>query len=378
MQAPDRCAEEDTAEPTRQGEDGVRDRQRRDAAQQQSTRSEAVGQDSGGVGAARIDEVHRHQEHRNPGRSEAGLLSPHQQERLRKPRHHEQHAEHRRRPERPRQATHVREAYRRGARRQRRSSPLRFLHPDDQHRDRERGGYHREPQHRPHLVDESHHQQHRQQRPGDRTRRIERLPQSVGRAPQSWLDQVRDQRVARRAAYPLAQPVDQSRHDHRAGAVRHRERRLGDGRQPIPRDRQPLAMPETVAEPAREHLRDQAGGLGQPLEQPESRHAHAEHRRQVVGQQGVDQLRRSVHQQRGQPERPDASRQLAQCRPMRHRFHGASVPETGRGLKRAATAARHAEQVRGDDARPEGRASRQSGGGGVPCGAFAACRNSAR
>jgi hypothetical protein len=79
-------------------------------------------------------------------------------------------------------------------------------------------GNHRHPEHQAKVILRRRHQRHRQQRPGKAAHRIQRLAQAIGRAANFRRRDVGDQRIARRAAYALADAVDKPRREHRADA----------------------------------------------------------------------------------------------------------------------------------------------------------------
>src|SRR6185437_15602222 len=89
------------------------------------------------------------------------------------------------------------------------------------------------------------------------------------------------------------------------------EERLGGGGEPVARYRERLALAERIRQPAGKHARDLRRRLGDALDQPKRSRACAERHHEKNGKQPVDQLRGGVHEQRGEPERPHASRQMS-------------------------------------------------------------------
>ena len=95
--------------------------------------------------------------------------------------------------------------------------------------------------------------------------------------------EVREQRVARRAADAFADPVREARADDPAHARREREQRFRERREPVAEHDELLALAEPVTQHAREHLRDRRGRLGEPFEQADRRDARAEHAHEEHG-----------------------------------------------------------------------------------------------
>ncbi len=90
----------------------------------------------------------------------------------------------------------------------------RFPDPEDDEQHREDRGDDRHPEHRAHVVGERDHQADREDRTDERTDGVHRLAQAKGPAAQRGGGDVGDQRVARRTAQPLADPVGKARAEH--------------------------------------------------------------------------------------------------------------------------------------------------------------------
>jgi len=124
------------------------------------------------------------------------------------------------------------------------------------------------------------------------------------RAHRGWGD-IGDEGVARRAADALADAVDEPGHEHQAGAGGEGEERLGQRAEAVAEDGERFAATPVVAQYAGEHPDDQRRRLGKPLDEANDEGARAECGDQEDRQQAVDELRRHVHQEADEPERPD-------------------------------------------------------------------------
>ncbi len=169
-------------------------------------------------------------------------------------------------------------------------------------------GNHRHPEHRAEIVRPQQHQPDRQQRPEEGADRVQRLAQPERRAAYLRRRDVGEQRIARRAAYTLADAVAQARGEDHAHALCQREHRLGDRAQAVAEQRQDFALAEIIAQRAGEHLHDQRGRFGQPLDHADRQHADAQRRHHEHRQQAVDHLGRDIHQQADKAEHPDTAR----------------------------------------------------------------------
>jgi hypothetical protein len=152
----------------------------------------------------------------------------------------------------------------------------RLADEQQQHRDGDGRRDHGDPEDGAERIGRGRHQRDREQRPGERADGVERLPETEGCAASPFRREVGDQSVARRAAQAFADTVEPARREDPAGAWREREQGLRQRREPVPRDRQQLALAEPVAERARKHFRDLRDSLGRPFEQADGGHARAE------------------------------------------------------------------------------------------------------
>jgi hypothetical protein len=191
---------------------------------------------------------------------------------------------------------------------------LRLIDAKDEDGDGQDRGDHREPQHGADVVVEQIHQADRQGRPERGADRVERLAKPERRAPHAGGREVRDQRIAGRAADSLADAIEETRHEHEPDRVREREQRLRRRREAIAEHGECLAPPERIGEPAGKHARDLCRRLGDPFDHTERGRARAERDDEKNREQSVDQLRGGIHEQRGQAERPHRSRQVLSAR----------------------------------------------------------------
>ncbi len=159
------------------------------------------------------------------GDGESGVRASQDQERFRKTRHREQRRDSREHPERLRQIarTQLDDAL------LRRLQMRRLLHRDPQHGDRDERGDHSEPHHQAQVPDEQDREPDREQRTGECTHGVERLPQAVGSAPLLRRRVVGNQRIARRPANALADAVDEACSENGNGRSSEREQRLAEG-----------------------------------------------------------------------------------------------------------------------------------------------------
>jgi len=139
---------------------------------------------------------------------------------------------------------------------------------------------------------------------------IHRAMEAEDPAARRLVGEASQQRVARRAPDALADAIDKARRDDPAQPGRERKDRLGEGRQSITDGGQQLSLAEPVGERAGENLHDHRGRFGDALDQPDRGHRGAEHGDEIKRQQRVDHLRRDVHEQADQAERPDAARNI--------------------------------------------------------------------
>ena len=182
--------------------------------------------------------------------------------------------------------------------------PVRLAHGEDDQRQRQEGGNDGKPEHGREVVCRPPHQGNGEQGAHEGADRVERLAQPKTRAAQIGRREICHQRVTGRAANALADPVDETRRHQPGDGWRQRKHRPGDGRQAVAGGREPFALAEPVRECAGEYLCDGGGRLGDAFDNTDRYHRRAKHRNQVDRQQGVDHLRRDIHQHRDETENP--------------------------------------------------------------------------
>ena len=187
--------------------------------------------------------------------------------------------------------------------------PVRLLHGENDQRQRQEGRNHGEPEHRLEVVGCPPHQGDGEQGAYECADRVERLAEAEARAAQIGRREVRHECITGSATNALADPVDETRRHQPGDGRRQRKHRLGESRETVAGDCEPFALAEPVRERAGEYLGDGGGGLGDAFDDADRHHRCAEHRDQIDRQQGVDHLRRDVHQHRDETEDPYARRE---------------------------------------------------------------------
>ena len=228
-----------------------------------------VGQFAKGIGACRVDQVHRHHHQRNECHGHAALLRTQHQECFAETRQCGNRSDGHDPPIGASKPGEIGALDGVGAART--DVALGFAHAKRQERNRQHARNHRHPKHRAEIVGPKQHQADTQKRAGEGAHGVERLAQAKGRSPQMARRDVGNQRVAWRAAHAFAHPVEQPRRHDEAGS-------RGDGKQGLRRCaqgvaeyRQALALAKVVAQGAGKDLDDQGGGFGQPFD-----HSHGE------------------------------------------------------------------------------------------------------
>ena len=174
---------------------------------------------------------------------------------------------------------------------------------DEQHAHHSR--HYRDPEHQAEVVTRCRHQCHGCKRPGESAHGVHRLAQPVGCAALFLRRDVGDQRIARCAAYALADAVEKARRKYRADSSGEREQWLGQRRQPIAQQHQRLATAEPVGEHPGEHLGDRSRGLGDAFDEAHRHCGRAQDGDQEHRQEAVDHLRGEIHGEAHQSERDD-------------------------------------------------------------------------
>ncbi len=147
--------------------------------------------------------------------------------------------------------------------------------------------------------------------PSDRTDGVERLPQAEGGAAQIGRRKIGNECIARRATDALADPVDEAGRRQPGDAGGQRKHRLGESGESIAERRQQLALAQIIAERAGKDLGDRGRRFRNAFDEADGERRGAEHRHQIERQQGMDHLGGEIHEQRHQPERPDAAGNFA-------------------------------------------------------------------
>ncbi len=206
-------------------------------------------------------------------------------------------------------------------------------HGENEKPHREEGRQNRHPEHELEVVVAAPHQQDRDRRAEEGPDRIERLPQPKCRPAQLGGCEIGDERVPRRAAYPLADAIEEARGDERVQVLRQRKSGLGQRRQAIADDGEELAPPEPIRERAGENLDDRRRRLGDAFDHAHLGHRGAERRDQIDREKRMDHLGGDVHQQRDEAQRPDALRDFSQALRRegkeRHRISGGGLRGEG-------------------------------------------------
>jgi len=132
---------------------------------------------------------------------------------------------------------------------------------------------------------------------------VERAQPAKRNTPALGGHRVSQQRITRRAAHPLAEPVAEAQRQHVRPGRGQAERGAQRVRQQVAGAGEGLATPEPVRSHAARESCQARGGLGQAFDQAEEDGRGPEHRRHERGQQRVDHLRADVVTERRRPHR---------------------------------------------------------------------------
>ena len=127
-----------------------------------------------------------------------------------------------------------------------------------------------------------------EERPDDGARVVHRAVKAEGQAALGRVRGVRDHRVARRAADPLADPVRQAYGEHLMPVGGEPEQRPRSSRQRVAEDDQPLAPPAPVGEVAGEEFEQAGDGFGRALYEADGDGRGAERDRRERSEQEAD------------------------------------------------------------------------------------------
>jgi hypothetical protein len=150
----------------------------------------------------------------------------------------------------------------------------------------------------------------RQERTDDGPRVIHGPVEAVDQAARAVVGRGGQQRVARRAADPLAGAVGEAQHQHDGPAGRQADERAYCRGEHVARQRDRLASPPPVRHAARRHLQHTAHRLRDPLDDAQRHRAGSEHAGQKERQQRIDGLGRGVGRQADPAEQPHRPRQV--------------------------------------------------------------------
>ncbi|ABA53387.1 200 kDa antigen p200, putative [Burkholderia pseudomallei 1710b] len=308
--------------------------QQQHAGRERRARAELVGHDADRIRGRRVRYAHHDHHGRDPCDVEPHLLRAQHEERLAEARERERGADQHDEPvatgKRAQRAPVQRRAERpRGGGRGRG-----LFDAEQDQRDRGERRHDREPQHRADVIGEREHQRDREQRPRERADGVHRLAQPEARAADLGRRDIGDERIARRAANALADAIEQPRGGDRRRPCRERKERLRQRGEPVAEQQQRLAPAQPIAERAGEDLDDHRGRLGRAFEHAERRDAHAHRRHEIDRQQRVDQLRRHIHAQADEAERPYGARNRRTGRGSGTCGHGQTLGERDGGRTR--------------------------------------------
>ena len=118
----------------------------------------------------------------------------------------------------------------------------------------------------------------RQKRPEDGPRLVEAPMQTKGSAAPLRRRQSREQGVARRPAYRLAEPLDDTEGEHLTGRAHEHEHYFGERRQAVAEDGDRFPLTEAIGKISRRHVERGGGKVGNALDGPEDERARAEYR----------------------------------------------------------------------------------------------------
>ena len=154
----------------------------------------------------------------------------------------------------------------------------------------------------------------REERPGDGAGVIHRAVEAEDAPPRVRRGEVREHRVARRAADALAEAIGETDREHLRPGRRDRDQRPHRRRQAVAAEHELLRRAPAIGQPARDDLEDAVGRFGGPLDHAERHRARAEHPRQEQRQQRIHHLGRGVGEEAHPPEQPHGPRQAKRGR----------------------------------------------------------------
>ncbi len=163
--------------------------------------------------------------------------------------------------------------------------------------------------HRPHVRGPRREQPPGEDRPQHRSRVIHAPLQSEGAPPQLRRRHVGDERVARRRAEPLPQPVHHPQPDHLPRRARDGDDGPHHHRNEIAEHDHRPAQARPVGQSPRPELHECRRELGRPVERAQDLRPAAQHPRDERGEQRVDHFAREIVEQRDPAEQLHLPRQ---------------------------------------------------------------------
>src|SRR5690606_18443496 len=182
-----------------------------------------------------------------------------------------------------------------------------FAHKEHQDGDGYKSGQHGDPEDQLVVVGGPPHQADSQQGANKSTNGIQSLTQAVGGTSHFRRGHICDQGIAWRTAYAFADTVYKAGTNQPVQRVRQRENGFGQGCQAIANDCQQFALSKTIADRSGKHFHDGGGGFGNTFDKADGQYRCTQDGNHVNGQQGVDQLRRNIHEHGHKTQRPDAA-----------------------------------------------------------------------
>ena len=155
------------------------------------------------------------------------------------------------------------------------------------------------------------HQHDGKQRSCKGTDGVHRLAQAVGRPPAFLRCDICNQRIARRAANPLADTVYKACRQDRTDPGGEREQRFCQRCQSVTQQHQRFPSSDPVGEYTGKDLGYGGSRLGDPFDQPYRQRACAQHGNQEHRQKTVDHLGGEIHEEAHQAECYDPSGEVA-------------------------------------------------------------------
>jgi hypothetical protein len=165
-----------------------------------------------------------------------------------------------------------------------------FPHTEREQADGDECRYDGDPQHPAQITRPQPEEQHGQQRASDGPHGVERLAQAKCRIAQRQRCHVGHDGVARCAADPFADAVNNPGRDDTKGSVGQRKHRLRQRCQAIAQQCQRLAPGEAVRDEPRHHLEHRCRRLGKTFDEADDENRQPHDGGEIQRQHGMDQL----------------------------------------------------------------------------------------